>query len=228
MVAPIRFLLSAGTVLLMAGTAAAQGQPMEPQPIGLSIGLRFGYGIPGGKLGRLAAGADNTSLSEGVKGMVPFGLDLGFRLMPHLAVGATVQYGLGLANEDMGGCKDCDIDVVGIGAAVYAHALPGGKFDPWAGLGLGYEILSISNKQLEGEAQAKLEGFQFLIVQAGGDFATGGPITLGPFFSVSLGKYDKAKVTFNPGNGPMTLSRDVQETAWHHWVTAGIQGSFNF
>jgi opacity protein-like surface antigen len=218
--------------LLFAGTASAQTQPAVAQPIGLSLGLRAGYAIPGGNIGKREAQDQDDPLSDGVKGMIPFWLDLGFRITPHLAVGASLQYGYGLLNKDnLQGCNDCSADVIAFGAHVYLHAAPGGGFDPWVGLGAGYEVLHINAVLDQGgqpiNAAVSLNGLQYVILQAGGDIATGSAITLGPFFAVSMGKYGSASTSLSIGGRTMKDSRDLQSTSWHQWVTLGLQGRFN-
>jgi opacity protein-like surface antigen len=225
MAGPVRFVLCAVLSLALAGTALAQA-PAEPQPIGLSIGLRTGYGLPGGKIGGTES-MDDSSLSDGVTGMVPLWLDLGYRITPHLAVGASVQYGFGIANTDMDRCPDCTIDIIGIGASVYAHAAPGARFDPWAGLGVGYEIFTVSTRFFEDRVKLRLEGFQFAVLQFGGDFTTSTPITLGPFVAVALGTYDSMTAITTFGGRTASESRDLQNTSWHEWFTLGVQGRFN-
>ena len=224
---PRRVLLSSCLLLAAGGTAAAQNQPADPAPVGLSIGLRAGYGIPGGNVGSLSDGGEQLSLSDGVKGMVPFWLDLAYKITPHLGVGASLQYGFGLVNKEKSMCTDCTVEDIAFSANLYLHAVPGGKFDPWAGIGLGYEILGITNRSPEGEAKVKLEGFQYLVLQAGGDLATGTAISVGPFFSVSVGRYDTVNTTARLGGRSISQSEDIPKPSWHQWVTLGVQGRFN-
>jgi hypothetical protein len=227
MFGPARLSISLLALLVGASTAAAQNQPA--QPIGLSLGLRVGYGIPGGKIGSLDInGGEETVLSDGVKAMVPFGLDVGYRIIPHLAVGASAQYGFGVANEDSGGCPGCKIDDIALGIHAFLHAAPGGTFDPWVGLGVGYELLSITNQDDPfNRATVTLKGLQFLVLQLGADVATGSPVSVGPFFAVSAGKYTRSTISGNVGGQSLSRSDDVPRSAWHDWVTLGVQGKFN-
>jgi outer membrane protein W len=224
--------LSLFGLLAMAAPAAAQNQAAS-QPVGLSLGLRVGYALPGGGIGALEMGDSSEPLSDTVTGMVPFWLDLGYRITPHLGVGLSLQYGFAQINdEEAGDCPECSADVVAVAASVYFHGIPGGKFDPWAGLGVGYELLTLHVDIDQGgqriQGNAKLEGLQYLILQLGGDFATGSAVTVGPFFAVVAGRYSDTSTTLLAGGSSRSESRDITRPAWHEWVTFGVQGRFDF
>jgi opacity protein-like surface antigen len=230
MLRSVRLAFSLLGLLVGVSTAAAQS-PASPPPVGLSLGVRAGYGIPAGKVGALEAGGDDATLSDGVKGMVPLGLDVAFRITPHLSVGASLQYGFGLSNDkEDGGCKDCTISDISFGASAYLHAAPAEKFDPWVGLGLGYELLDISQDTASlggGSASVNIKGFQFIVLQIGADVATGSAISVGPFFGVSAGRYDSASLSGSIGGMTVNQKRDLARTSWHEWLTLGVQGKFN-
>jgi outer membrane protein W len=228
------FSLSLFGLVAVAVPAAAQNQS-GPQPVGLSLGLRVGYAIPGGGIGASPGmGQSNEPLSDSVTGQVPLGLDLGYRITPHLGIGLSLQYGFAQVNDEKVGrdCPDCSADVVAVAASVFFHAIPGGKFDPWAGLGLGYELLTLHVDLSQGgqhvQGSAKLEGLQYLVLQLGGDFATGSAVTVGPYFAFSAGRYDSTSLTLTGPGVANNESRDIERPAWHEWVTFGLQGRFNF
>jgi len=219
-------------LFLAAVPAAAQTQPAAAQPVGLSLGLRAGYALPGGNMGKLNASEDDDPLSDGVKGLIPFWLDLGYRITPHFRVGASLQYGFGLLNKDtFRECPDCSASVIAFGANAYLHGAPGGAFDPWAGLGIGYEVLTIDVNLTQGAQRvagsATVDGIQYFVLQLGADVATGSAITVGPFFAVSMGKYGSTSSTLTAGAVTMNESRDLHSTSWHQWFTFGLQGQFN-
>ena len=72
---------------------------------------------------------------------------------------------------------------------VHYHILPDAQFDPWVGLGLGYELVTasesgsatIENTTFNVDGSATLKGFQFLILEAGGDFKATPDFAVGPF-----------------------------------------------
>lgn len=225
-------LLSSVGLFFAVSPAAAQTQPAAAQPVGLTLGLRAGYALPGGNLGKLEASDDDEPLSDGLKGMVPFWLDVGYRITPHLRVGASLQYGVGVLNDDtFRECTGCSASVIAFGANVYLHGAPGGAFDPWAGLGIGYEVLTIDialeqlGQRIDGNST--LNGIQYVVLQVGGDIATGSAITVGPFFAASMGKYGSTSSTLTSSGRTMSESRDLQSTSWHQWFTFGVQGQFN-
>lgn len=216
----------------LSGTALAQSPP--PGQTGLYLGARLGYGIPGGKVGS-DGGGDNTvsgNLSEGFTGMVPLALEVGYRVLPHLSLGATFQYGFAFINKDNAkDCGDCSGHDLSFGANVYLHAAPFTSADPWIGLGVGYESLGWGGSTNElgspASVSASLSGLQFLNLQLGLDFAASPQVTLGPYVGVAMGKYDSVSATATFQGQTMSASADITNTAVHEWFTLGVRGGFN-
>jgi hypothetical protein len=212
------------------GAALADGLP--PGQSGIFVGARVGYGLPGGKVGATAPGDNSSDLSDGFKGLVPLTLELGYRVMPHLSLGATLQYGFGIINKDKSDGCDCTGRDISFGANVYLHAAPFTAFDPWLGVGVGYERLGFSGTQNLGDGgsanfDGSLSGIQFLNLQVGGDFAASPMVSVGPYLGLSLGKYDSISQTTSFNGQNQTMSADIQQTAVHHWVTIGLRCRFN-
>jgi hypothetical protein len=142
-------------VLFASSLALAQAQEppapspatAEAKPQGLAVGLRSGYALPMGQVGGVAIGgamAKASDLKDGVTGMVPVWVDAGYRLNPNMYVGASFQYGFAFVNTEKEPCDGCSAKYMAFGANFLYHILPEAKFDPWAGVGVGYEILSMS------------------------------------------------------------------------------------
>jgi hypothetical protein len=223
-------------LLSFSGAAFAQGGPPAPGQTGIFLGVRGGYGIPGGKVGSTGPDAEAASLSDGIKGMVPFALEIGYRVMPNLSLGATLQYGFDLINTDnTNGCGSCSSHDISFGANLYLHPAPGGAVDPWLGLGVGYESLAISGSADQADSPTfsgvsfdeSLTGLQFLNLQAGLDFAASPVVSLGPFIGLNLGKYDSINATLTQGGQARTMSIDIKNSAVHEWVTIGLRCRFN-
>jgi hypothetical protein len=232
-------LLVIAVVLCLSRVALADGT--APGQTGIFFGARAGYAIPGGQVMGSDGGGQGTNLSEGFTGLVPFALELGYRVIPNLSVGATLQYGFGLI-KNQGSCGKCSGHDISFGANVYLHAAPDGSFDPWVGVGVGYESLGVSGTLMASDTSfatatfdTTLTGVQFLNVQLGGDFALTPLVSAGPFLGVSFGRYGNISATSNfggratidGGGGSQTMSQDIDNTAVHEWFTFGLRGRFN-
>src|SRR5260370_23228545 len=135
--------LAIGIVSLASAASAQTGKPD-----GLALGLRLGYAIPMGKVAEPSttpanANASGGDLSDGVSGMIPIWLDVGYRLNPNIFIGGFFQYGFGIVNKDTHpACGSCATHDIAFGADVHYHIMPPAPFDPWVGPGTGHEILS--------------------------------------------------------------------------------------
>jgi outer membrane protein W len=187
------------------------------------IGLRTGYAIA---MGKVADGADND-LSDGISGHIPIWLDLGYMVTPNVMLGLYGHYGFGLLASDISdycdtGNLDCSASVVRVGAQGQYHFSPMDQIDPWLGVGIGYEWMSLSMSGSGIDRTGGAHGFEFLNLQGGADFKLSPAFGLGPFASFSLGQY-----------GTMTLSgsgadrtESIDQKAFHEWLTLGVRGAF--
>jgi len=225
-------------VVCASSTALAQGDS------GLALGLRVGYAIPMGKAGAIPSqtGATNTSkdgLSDTITGMVPLWFDVGYRLNPSLYLGAFFQYGFAFVKEDNGnGCGQgfsCSAHDISFGANLHYHILPDATFDPWVGAGFGYEFLTASSsgsaslgaQTLTFDGSTTLKGFQFLVLEAGGDFKATPALAVGPFVNFALGKYTTYSSSVTVNTTSQDRSGDVQDSGLHEWLTFGLRGQYN-
>lgn len=217
-----------------AATTAAPAAPAatpEPAPAasgasqgGFQFGLRLGYGIPLGK----ASGADNADLSNVVSGQIPIWLDVGYRITPAIYVGLYGQYGIAFVNKDQNTeCKadgvSCSASDIRFGVNAHYHFSPGQSVDPWAGIGIGYEILGFSGSGGGQDVSSSTKGLEFLNLQGGADFLATSGLSVGPFASFSLGQYSSTSVTA-PG---IDQSGSIDNTAMHEWLVIGVRGAYN-
>jgi hypothetical protein len=216
---------------------AVLGTTSRARAGGFELGARVGYGIPLGKAD------DDSDLSDGVSGMVPLQLDLGYRVSPAFSIGGYVMYGIGFAGDDVS--KSCDNadDVPGVDASCTArdvrlgiqgqfHFLPKKKLDPWLGAGIGYEWLTvgadISGGGREADLSTTAKGFEFINLQGGLDFKVAPGLALGPFLSFSIGQYSStsSSCSGNACTGITTESGDIDDKAAHQWLLLGVRGTF--
>jgi hypothetical protein len=211
--------------LLAVGLMVASSAMAETTPTGLELGLRTGYALP---LGSAIGGSGNNDLSNAFSGVVPIWIDAGYRITPSFYVGGFFQYGVAVLSSAQGngliGCGQNGISCSGsdiqFGAEAHYHFLPGGFIDPWVGLGLGYEFANISASAGTQSESSSFGGFQFLNVQAGGDFKLLPALGIGPFVMLSLDEYGSCSTT------PDT-SCSIPNKAVHEWLTLGVRGVYD-
>jgi hypothetical protein len=192
---------------LLPGAAAAQ----------LTLGARAGYAIPTGEA--RAHGA----LADLVDGVIPLELEGGWRLSPALTVGLYGSYGVGLPSARAGRCGEagssCSARDLRLGVqAAWAFAWRLRGVAPWAGLGIGYEWLTLRDLDRDG-VNRSFRGLELVRLQAGADVALG-RVSLGPVVSYSLGRYGHAGVE---GAGTSSSSA-IEEKGLHGLLTLGIRG----
>jgi hypothetical protein len=219
------------------GGAFAQDPPdpaTEPPPVaqqkaapevafdrpGFDFGLRLGYALPFG-------GIDgDDDISEGVSGAVPIVLEAGYRLTPDFTIGALFQYGVMQVKEnDTTGCNTpglgCSGSVIRLGIEGIYNINIDGPFRPWVGIGTGYEWFTFAASGPGGEASLTARGFEFVTLQAGGDYRMSPNFALGPFVSFSLAQYASGTVEV-PGGTSVTM--DITDKKLHEWLQLGVRG----
>jgi len=184
---------------------------------GLQAGLRLGYGLPMGDAMK------NAKMSDGVSGMIPIWLDVGYRIDPSLYAGLYAQYGI-VSVKDCPSGVDCSANDIRFGVMGAYHISPDASFDPWVGLGIGYETFSMKLSAAGAEAKTSYKGLEFANLQFGGDYKVSPDFGIGPFLSFSLGQYSSATVDI-PGLG--SQSGSIDQKAMHEWLTIGVRGAFN-
>jgi hypothetical protein len=193
------------------------------------VGVRLGYGIPGGNVE--GSGADATPAGQDFHGMVPLTIELGYRMAPQFSLVGSVQYGLGVLDGDRtSDCINCLGFDLSAGASVYWHSKPLGIFEPWVGVGISWErrILSGSNEPATFiRVWESLSGLQFLNLQLGADYAESPRFSVGPYLGVSLGSYFFFSKEVNAEDQTLETSGNIPKAAVHEWVTFGVRGRFN-
>ena len=203
--------------------------PPPARDSGFTLALRLGYGIPFGDTSANPSGAA-TPLGDLLHGEIPIWIDVGYRFARSWFVGAYLQLGLGIVNKDQaaGGnvcnqpgvsCKGSDVRLGVEGTYGFS---PGQSFNPWIGLGTGYEWVSLQGEGPTGSGELTFKGWEWFDVQVGGDFSLGRVVALGPYAAFGLGQYSSANVTL----GNATFSGDVANRKVHGWLQLGVKGTF--
>jgi outer membrane protein W len=216
--------LAASAVVFSGNTARA-----DATATGIEVGLRTGYALPLGNTVGAPSGATAPSLSDSVSGMVPIWVDAGYRSTPNMVVGAFFQYGIAFVNTGKeAGCStsgvSCSANDLMFGAQFHYHLMPDQTIDPWAGIGIGYEILNGSESAGGQSASSSFSGFQFVNLQIGGDYKVMPNLGVGPFVMFSLGEYSGCSTSVP---GVSSGSCTINNTAMHEWLTFGIRGAYD-
>lgn len=190
--------------------AGAQAKASGPNPYAFMVGLRLAYEVPIGLAGGYA-------LNEVLSGAVPIVVDAGYFVTPNLYVGGYFAYGFGLNATAGPTCPDddgttCNASLIRFGAAAHWHFAPRGKLDPWAGAGLGYDILNITVTDSSGatDGLGSLHGFVLNLV-GGADFKPLPYVGIGPYAELTTGHYVSAV-----------------STAIHGWLGFGLRARTAF
>lgn len=189
--------------------------PAATGPGGFELGLRIVAELP---LGDTFKG---TSLKSMVAGQAAAQLDLGWRIDPRWEVGAFVRYGLAFVN----GCTkevSCSSHDVGLGLEGQLHLAPGAWFDPWLGLGVGYEFLTLSSNgaatppsNVAVETTVTYKGLTYAAVNLGADYRLSDVLGGGPY------------VEFSAGQFASTQDTDLTNKSLHLWLGLGLRGWFD-
>jgi hypothetical protein len=195
---------------------------------GFEIGARLGYGIPMGEV------SDGSDMSDGISGAVPLTLDLGYRVIDPLFVGAYLGYGIGfLASDAEDLCEmtdaDCSVSTFDLGLQAQYHLAPGSGMDFWFGGGLGYESLSTSTEASGTTLDFTASALPQIMLQLGLDF--GDPsMGYGPFLRFTHATFSETEAECD-GDGCdffMAADGDIPDDsqAGHQWLTIGFRGTF--
>lgn len=202
-----------------------QERTVEERKSGFEGGARLGVAIPFGKLdGR---DADNQKLNDFVSASIPIWLDAGYRFNGRWYVGAYGIIAPAITNGS--NCPDCSAANYKIGVNGHVHILPEGAVDPYFGYGLGYEVVTVTVKNVAlaaggfGERSLSAKGFEFANVQFGLDIRVTDLVRIRPFVSLALDMTTSYSVT----NGNISSSTTDVDTTVHEWLSFGVGGVFN-
>jgi hypothetical protein len=217
----------------VASLAAAQEEDPEaavahrPPPAhrGFQMALRTGYALPFGK----ATGSSGGKMSDFVGGQVPLFIELGGKPIKHLFIGGYLGAAFGGVTGDAeDACEsyevDCDLAITTrLGVEVQYHILPDQDLNPWVGYGVGLESTSIAVTDGDENGNISNAGFEFARLSAGVDYRISRVFGVGPFADFSFGKYYSYQVDapkFPDADG------DIEDTAFHEWLTVGARFVF--
>jgi hypothetical protein len=202
-------LLGVSVSLVMTSVALA-GE--APPGVRFEAGARFGVAFPTG-------GEFDDDYDYLLHRAYPIGVDLGVRLSELIFIGTYFSYAPTIAYEPFPSRVDlcppgCSIQVYRFGLQLQVHPADGrwGLFDPWVGVGGGYEIQHQTRSfEHVGWVSGSIRGPEYINFQIGLGFVLGKGFTLGPYFSASLAEYQVA------------YDVPVPNPELHWWLTVGIR-----
>lgn len=167
--------------------------PSDDGVTGLWFAFRGGYGVPFGQNA-------SVNLSDIVTGSIHFGAEAGYAFSPQLYVGGYFDYGVGVVQYGAGAtCPNdpenisgCSADQFRFGLIADWHFRPTELLDPWAGVGVGYDVFNLTaTSAVDGSTalSSALNGFEGM-VRAGIDIKPAKSYGFGPFIEGTLGVYE--------------------------------------
>ena len=199
---------------LFAGAASAAAAPAEERPF--RLGASVGVAAPFGKL----QGDDPTLLSDFVRHQIPIALEAGYMVTPQLLLGVSAQYGFVSTQSIPSGLGHPHGRDFNLGVQLQYHPSAPGRFDPWLGLGMGYESLTLSADDEHDDLTLRLSGIELAKLQAGLNVRIGNVVSIGPFASYSIGTY-----LFQHLAGSGIARNENLDPALHEWLTFGLKGT---
>ncbi|HEY4240396.1 MAG TPA: outer membrane beta-barrel protein [Kofleriaceae bacterium] len=190
---------------------ATVDHPVKPVANAFELSVGTGYAQGGGKLG---GGMLNLEDIAGPGGAVE--LDLGYRIIPQLSVGA---YGT-FSSYDNGDKIDGTTSVLGATAGLQAtyHIRPSHSIDPWVSLGAGWKGLWLDPDHGK---TTSLQGFELARLQVGLDYRLSPQFSISPVIGGSLGM-------FVSEDSPMTTDyTEIQDKKVNFTGFAGLAGRFD-
>jgi outer membrane autotransporter protein len=217
----LAFLMVAFPTAVFPRLARAQGAPVPDR--GAEVALRSGLAIPFGET------QDGTDFDQYASSAIPLLVEAGFRVDSSLFVGARFGYAFPQLKNPNNACNnaDCSGSDVTLGLEAIYRFTPEQTFAPWVGVGGGYEWTTADASAQNVSGSYTVSGFQGLAM-VGGDYRVNQQLVLGPAVELAFGRFDSLETTTRLGSITMSTDNDIQNTAWHTWLTLGLRGAFGF
>jgi hypothetical protein len=143
-------------------------------------------------------------------------LDVGYRILPHLAIGAYGTFSSYQRGDIVPGATDVRGASAGLQATV--HFLPRRAVDPWVSFGGGWKGLWLDPP--DGKSTT-FHGLELARIQIGIDYRLSRNVAVSPMIGGSLGRFFVEDSPMSDG------SRDIKEREMHVTGFAGVGGRFD-
>ena len=206
--------------LAATGCAAQATERLAPaSPRRVQVGVELGYAFPAGVLER------ESKTSDVVRGLVPLGVEGGYRLSPHVMLLARIQYGFGVPKL----CATASDCIASLGHDIALEF--GGRFflprlgpvSPEVSTLFGYEWFR-SELSDNGVTSARdYRGPMLAAVQLFSNL-TRSNLSLGPFVTASSGIFAHRALE----TPAFSTDSYVDRAGIHVWVDLGFRGALSF
>lgn len=163
-------------------------------------------------------------MSRTFTNQVPLVLDVGWKFSKNILLGAYFGAGFGGVGSDltttcsMSGVS-CSTTSYRVGAQIQYHIIPAGKFNPWFGVGAGFEFQTLSAKGPGGDVSVTAGGFEFPRLSGGLDVRLSRDFGVGPVVDFAPGQFQAISVTTKG----VSKSNDLSSKAFHSWLGFGVR-----
>ncbi|NLE85499.1 MAG: hypothetical protein GX607_03780 [Myxococcales bacterium] len=180
-----------------------------------------------------ASGAPGDHLATRYSWQVPLTVDLGYKPIPQLYLGAYFGFSLGAEGNQAqveSWCVDDDNDLendiacsshtLRAGLAVQYHLAPGAHWNPWVGYGIGVEAASqsISDRPRGRSESTTSRGVTFAALSAGADLRH--VLGFGPYGQVAIGRFNSTRTEINDVE---RFDGSIDDRALHYWLELGLR-----
>jgi hypothetical protein len=212
-----RLLLAAALVLTLPTVSQAE----------FGLGLRIGYGVPGGDLQK------NDTYSSNLKSSTPFQLDAMFKTSTSTAAGIYLGYAV---NTIAGPAKDlcssgglsCSSNTVRAGLQFTGELLDLGLVGLWGGVGTGYEAANFKASGPGSKIDAQYRGWEWATISVGADLKPLKLFSAGLYASYGFGQFTVYSQKGDVGGFSIDSAGGLgSEKATHNMFTIGLRGMFN-
>lgn len=169
---------------------------------------------------RTFGNADETSaMSDFVGPGIGIQVGIGGRFTPHIYLGGYLGVGGGKGSPpacEFGPCSS-SLAIAGIEARYMLK--PAAAYDPWIGLGVGFDGASV-HVGFDEKQEVALDGYDWVVLSTGVNLRRRHSWGFGFFVSGAVGQYTSRTMT----DGNVTTKSDVADPQVHGWLTLGLRG----
>jgi hypothetical protein len=210
-------------VLLLAVPTASRAQ--------FGLGLRIGYGAPGGDVRKDPTSGGTDTYTDSVKSQTEFQLDAMFKTSADTAAGIY----LGYAPNTIGGqlrdlCNlgaSCSSYTLRAGLQFTGEFLDLGLVGLWGGVGTGYEAASFTLEAVGYKLDTQLRGWEWATISAGADLKPLKLINAGLYVSYGFGQFTVQSLKQSGSVNTDETHGIGSDKTTHNMFTIGLRGLFN-